>query len=337
MTETILDTFALGFQWRTLDPFLFCVHHRDAYPAGNAQMGPRATLAGRDLGQDFAGKDGWNMYHGQTVPGFPAHPHRGFETVTIVQRGFVDHADSAGALARYGMGDVQWLTAGHGVVHSEMFPLLETDRDNPLELFQIWLNLAPADKRAPADFAMFWRERIPVHASVDATGARTRVTVIAGRYGDVAPLPPPAASWAARDDADVAIWIVELDARASFTLPPAHAGTNRTLYFFEGRSVRVAERRFEPRIGIMLRPDVVVDVASGDAPARLLLLQGRPIGAPVVQHGPFVMNSAAEIRETFADYQRSGFGGWPWPSQAPVQPRERGRFARHADGRVEEA
>ena len=77
-------------------------------------MGPAASLAGRDIGKDFAGKDGWRMYHGDVVPGFPQHPHRGFETVTIVRRGLIDHSDSLGATARFGRGDVQWLTAGRG-------------------------------------------------------------------------------------------------------------------------------------------------------------------------------------------------------------------------------
>ncbi|MBC7662696.1 MAG: pirin family protein, partial [Caulobacter sp.] len=127
----------LGFPWETADPFLFCVHHDDAYPKGNGRFGPDASLAGRSLGQDFGGKDGWSMYHGQQVPGFPSHPHRGFETVTIVRQGLTDHSDSLGAAARFGGGDVQWLTAGKGIVHSEMFPLLSTDQANPLELFQI--------------------------------------------------------------------------------------------------------------------------------------------------------------------------------------------------------
>ena len=110
--DAILSVTPLGFPWQTHDPFLFCVHHDDAYPAGNEQLGPAASLAGRNLGQDFEGKDGWRMYHGEVVPGFPQHPHRGFETVTIVRAGFIDHSDSLGAAARFGRGDVQWLTAG---------------------------------------------------------------------------------------------------------------------------------------------------------------------------------------------------------------------------------
>ena len=82
------------------------------------------------------------------MPGFPSHPHRGFETVTYVRRGLIDHSDSLGAAARFGRGDTQWLTAGRGIVHAEMFPLLDEDGPNPLELFQIWVNLPAADKMA---------------------------------------------------------------------------------------------------------------------------------------------------------------------------------------------
>ena len=96
MTSPVLQTVPLGTRWPTIDPFLFCVHHDDAYPAGNEQLGPDASLDGRDLGMDFAAIDGWNMYHGLVVPGFPAHPHRGFETVTFVRRGLIDHSDSLG-------------------------------------------------------------------------------------------------------------------------------------------------------------------------------------------------------------------------------------------------
>lgn len=137
----------LSFPWQTQDPFLFCVHHEDLYPKGNKELGPATSLEGRMIGQDFTIKDGWRMYHGSKVPGFPAHPHCGFETVTAVRKGLVDHSDSLGAAGRFGNGDVQWMTAGKGVQHSEMFPLLKEDEENPLELFQIWLNLPRASKR----------------------------------------------------------------------------------------------------------------------------------------------------------------------------------------------
>ena len=131
----ILTTQPLGPLWPTLDPFLFCAHHDDAYPAGNGAFGPAAPLlAGRQMGSDFSRQDGWSMYHGQAVPGFPVHPHRGFETVTLVRQGLIDHSDSLGAAARFGGGDVQWITAGKGLQHSEMFPLLDASAPNPLEL-----------------------------------------------------------------------------------------------------------------------------------------------------------------------------------------------------------
>src|SRR5690606_29245573 len=101
------------------------MHHLDAFPEGNGAFGPDPSrLRGRRIGQDFASVDGWNMYHGSQIPGFPKHPHRGFETITFVRKGLLDHADSLGATARYGEGDVQWLTAGRGISHSEMFPLV---------------------------------------------------------------------------------------------------------------------------------------------------------------------------------------------------------------------
>ena len=161
MSEAIIRVSTLGSRWQTEDPFLFCVHHIDHFPKGNDRLGPDASLAGRDIGQDFSGKDGWRMYHGDDVPGFPQHPHRGFETVTIVRHGYIDHSDSLGATARFGLGDVQWLTAGAGVVHSEMFPLLDPNGPNTLELFQIWLNLPGKHKLAPPYFTMFWDPEIP--------------------------------------------------------------------------------------------------------------------------------------------------------------------------------
>ncbi len=181
--------------WPTIDPFLFCVHHHDAYPRGNGRLGPDADLSGRAIGNDFSVTDGWSMYHGSRIPGFPQHPHRGFETVTFVRQGFVDHSDSMGATARYGRGDVQWLTAGGGIVHAEMFPLTRTDAENPTELFQIWVNLPASSKMATPHFSMFWSEDVPA-IEVESPGAAdgdpapvTTVTVVAGEYEGILPQP----------------------------------------------------------------------------------------------------------------------------------------------------
>jgi redox-sensitive bicupin YhaK (pirin superfamily) len=332
----VLETRPLGFPWQTSDPFLFCVHHDDAYPEGNEGMGPTASLAGRDLGQDIAGKDGWRMYHGRTVPGFPAHPHRGFETVTLVTRGTIDHSDSLGAAARFGSGDTQWLTAGAGIVHSEMFPLLHRKERNPLELFQIWLNLPAADKLAKPHFAMLWARDIPQCDFEDGAGRKTRVTVVAGALeGRRAPSPPPH-SWASRPDTDVAIWTIHMAPGATWTLPPAaSARTTRTLYFYQGASLRLGPHLQRTHAALVVRSDTAAVLEAGDDGCEILLLQGRPIGEPVVQHGPFVMNTRAEIQQALSDYQRTRFGGWPWPTDAPVHARVEAHFARHGDGKIE--
>ena len=335
MTSPILQRVPLGFQWPTVDPFLFCVHHDDAYPRGNDDLGPEASLAGRDIGQDFAGKDGWRMYHGDVVPGFPQHPHRGFETVTIARRGYIDHSDSLGAAARFGQGDVQWLTAGKGIVHSEMFPLLRKDQDNPVELFQIWVNLPAASKMVDPYFSMLWSGDIPTVVSEDGNGRKTSVTVVAGALGDVMPPSPPPNSWASRADAGFAIWCIKLEPNATWTLPAANEDVVRVLYFFDGKSLRVADETFDKPTGIVLAGEVAVSVNAGPSAVECLLLQGKPIAEPVAQHGPFVMNTREEIQQAFTDYQRTRFGGWPWPKDDPHHGRDKGRFARHADGRVE--
>lgn len=337
MNDLVLDSQNLGFQWGTINPFLFCVHHHDAYPASNGKFGPAASLQGRQLGQDFEGTDGWRMYHGRTVPGFPQHPHRGFETVTIVRRGFIDHSDSLGAAARYGAGDVQWLTAGGGIVHSEMFPLLNADQPNPLELFQIWLNLPSANKMVKPYFSMLWRDTIPRHRHTDRSGRITEVTLIAGELDGTPGATPPPDSWASRVDSEIAIWTIHMQSHATFTLPHAKdARTQRTLYFFAGAALKVGGHPVNVNTGLLLRSDRDVQLQAGDDDVEILLLQGRPIEEPVVQYGPFVMNTRDEIMQAVTDYQDTRFGGWPWPADDPVHGSTPRRFARHPDGRTEE-
>ncbi len=332
--DAVLAIAPLQPQWQTKDPFLFCVHHDDLYPAGNDRFGPAASLEGRRMGSDFEGKDGWRMYHGRVVPGFPSHPHRGFETVTVVRRGLLDHSDSLGAAARYGHGDVQWLTAGAGIQHAEMFPLLEGSAQNPVELFQIWLNLPSSNKMAPPYFSMLWKDSIPRRTVADEQGRVTELTIVAGHFqGAKAPAPPPN-SYASMSGSDIAIWTLKMAPGARFTLPAAQPGTNRALYFFKGSALRVGAREIPPRHIIELRGNAAPLLQNGSDECELLLLQGHPIGEPVAQQGPFVMNTREEIRQAYADYRRTAFGGWPWESSDPVHGRE-GRFARQVDGKVE--
>jgi hypothetical protein len=335
VTTPILRTFPLGNPWTTFDPFLFCVHHRDSYPPGTSELAPRASLSGRSIGADFSGLDGWSMYHGTKVPGFPRHPHRGFETISYMRRGYMDHADSLGAAARFGAGDVQWLTAGAGIVHSEMFPLLDPERPNPVELFQIWINLPASDKLAAPHFEMLWAEDIPLVGHIDGSGQEVETTIVAGTLdGYAAPSPPPD-SWASRADHEVAIWHVRLQPEATWSLPPAVAAdVVRTVYVHEGGSVALGGEEVAVGTGAVVATDREIAMRAGAGGAECLVLQGRPIGEPVAQHGPFVMNDRAGLEQAWRDYQTTEFGGWPWPVADPDHGSEPRRFARHADGAV---
>lgn len=329
VVNPVTGTVALGFPWQTRDPFLFCVHHDDDFPEGNERLGPKASLAGRQLGMDFEIRDGWRMYHGRVVPGFPQHPHRGFETVTFTRTGLIDHSDSLGAAARYGEGDAQWLTAGKGILHAEMMPLLKQDARNRLDFFQIWLNLPARRKMVDPHFTMIWADEVPELKATDAAGRQTYVRMVGSDTK------PPPDSWAAEPNAEVAIWDIRMEAGAQWLLPAGSAGLNRSLYFFRGRDLKIGSADAPLGHRIDIEPDVAVTLRAGAEPVEVLMLQGRPIGEPVVKHGPFVMNSRQEIQQAFQDYQRTRFGGWPWPSNDHVHGRAEGRFARHADGRKE--
>jgi len=335
MENPILNIKPLGFPWQTQDPFLFCVYHADAYPKGNDQLGPDVSLDGRSIGNDFVVKDGFRMYHGSTVPGFPAHPHRGFETVTIVRKGLVDHTDSLGACGRFGHGDVQWMTAGSGVQHAEMFPVLHQDKVNPLELFQIWLNLPAASKMVSPHYAMLWADTIPTKKYQDENGNITEVSTIAGKIADIQAPPPAPDSWAADEENEVGICTIKMDPHAQWVLPKAENTINRSLYFFVGDTLTLDGQQIKGHGVIELKTNRDVTIQNGAKSAELLLLQGRPISEPVAQHGPFVMNTQAEITQAMTDYQQTQFGGWPWPTSGPVHAKDKGRFAKYADGSEE--
>lgn len=336
MSNKILNIKRLGFPWETQDPFLFCAYHRDEYPAGNAKAGVNSEqLRGRNIGQDFVVKDGWRMYHGTTMPGFPYHPHRGFETITINKEGVVDHSDSLGAAGRFMAGDVQWMTAGKGVQHSEMFPLLHQEEQNPLEIFQIWLNLPRKSKMVEPHFKMLWNEDIPVVTLTDDNGNQTVIDVIAGNFNETKALAPTPDSWAAHPEHAVGVFTVKMAAHANWTLPATQSGANRSVYFYKGNTINIEGHDIPNDVIIELQADAAIDFKNGDAEGYLLILEGKPINEPVAKYGPFVMNSQAEIRQAFLDYQETQFGGWPWDEQEKSHGLVKGRFALHADGTEE--
>ncbi|TLP79598.1 pirin family protein [Maribacter sp. ACAM166] len=331
MSDEIKNIFKLDFPWQTQDPFLFCVYHLDHYPKGNGALGPIASLAGRNLGNDFIVKDGWRMYHGTTIPGFPAHPHRGFETITIVNKGFCDHSDSLGAAGRFGEGDVQWMTAGSGVQHAEMFPLLHTEKENTLELFQIWLNLPKKSKFVEPHFKMLWHEDIPVLKLEGGT-----VKIISGDFNNHIALNPAPNSWATDSENDVAIWNIQINANGTIILPKANIDTIRTIYFYEGSSLDISGELITPNHGIVVDSTKVIELKAMNSDANILVLQGKPINEPVAKYGPFVMNTEEELENTMDEFRLTQFGGWPWRYPDHTHETKRGRFAKYPDGSLVE-
>jgi redox-sensitive bicupin YhaK (pirin superfamily) len=252
--------------------------------------------------------------------------------VTVVLEGFVDHFDSSGASGRYGNGDVQWMTAGRGLQHAEMFPLLRTDAPNALHLFQIWLNLPQKSKFVEPHYKMLWSEDIPRVTVTDKRARESQVTVIAGAFKGAKAPPPAPDSWAADEAHHLDIFLVHMAPGAELTLPAKSDTVNRALYLYEGTEITInGETLFAEQSAVLDSVDLAL-LNTGE-PADLLVLQSEPIDEPVVQYGPFVMNTEQEIREAYLDYQRTRFGGWPWDRSDPVHPRELGRVARYAGGR----
>jgi len=337
--------------WKTDSPFIFAAYHNDKMPRGNDRLGPDASLEGRNLGADFANKDGWNMYHGLKVSGFPVHPHRGFETLTYVRQGYIDHADSLGNGGRFGPNDGQWMTAGSGVCHSEMMPCLNKDKENPVELWQIWINLPAAKKLVPPAYKMLWGHDLP---QINAQGG-IEIKLICGKllgYEDKVPPSPPPNSYGSDPKSNMLIMHLEFHQAGTWTLPAAiihdenaargkeeaaaqNISLHRNLYFFHGNDIQVANEPCSHSCRIKLRPDLPCSIKT-NGPASFLLLQGTDLQEPLVQHGPFVGNSRDDIFKAFEEYRRTGFGEWPWPHDDIVHPAQAPRFATYPDGSREE-
>ncbi|WPE27001.1 hypothetical protein PshuTeo1_27220 [Pseudomonas hunanensis] len=232
----------------------------------------------------------------QARRGVGQHPHRGFETVTIVYQGELEHRDSTGAGGLIGPGDVQWMTAANGIIHEEFHSPDFARSGGTLEMVQLWVNLPARNKRAAAGYQTLLAGDIPV---VALDGDAGRLRVIAGDYHGHH---GPARTFTAMD-----VWDLRLNAGAALQLPVA-AGRNAALVVLRG-NVRInSEREAGPSSLVLLDRegvDVAVEALDG---ASVLLLSGEPIDEPIVGYGPFVMNSQAEIAESFDDFHAGRFG-----------------------------
>ena len=316
----------ITFRLDLKDPFIFTAHHIDHFPKANAELGPLTPAINKEF----------NMYYGDTVPGFPEHPHTGFETITLVEQGTVDHFDSLGNGGRYAAGDVQWLSTGSGVEHCEMFPLLHEDAENPFELFQIWFNSSPEQKKQPADYKMFWREQIPHVFVQDSNGHTADIRVISGEFKNTEAIPRPPHSWAAAKENRVNIYLITLPPETELTIPAATTTATRFAYFYQGKSLNIDGTELKQKDLAELKADADIHLKAGLLEARILWLEGEPIGAPVAMRGPFVLNTNEELDIAFKHYRETQFGEWPWPSHAPVFTRDQPRFATYNGGENKE-
>ena len=228
--------------------------------------------------------------------GVGQHPHKGFETVTIVYEGAVEHRDSTGAGGVIGPGDVQWMTAGDGILHEEYHAPDFARTGGPFEMVQLWVNLPAKDKGATPGYQGILDAEIPTVVLPRGAG---RVRVIAGAFG--------AAKGPARTFTPIDIWDVRLAAGGTVALDPP-AGHTFSLIVLSG-SVTLDGGQFvrAAQTAVLGREGGPVTVAA-QADAKVLVLSGEPIDEPVAAHGPFVMNTMDEIRQAIADFQSGRFG-----------------------------
>ena len=218
------------------------------------------------------------------VAGFPSHPHRGFETVTYLLDGHMLHEDHLGNRGNLKSGAVQWMTAGRGIIHSEM-PQQENGR---MRGFQLWINLPAKEKMKPAGYRDIQPEEIP-EVALDAGSLR----IISGNFGETkAPVQG--------GSTEPIYWDVSLPAGKTFT--QKIEGKTVYVYPFEG-SIEIEDRVLKTHQGAVLGPGDTVEVKAGADGARFLVLAAKPIGEPIVQYGPFVMNTREEIDQAIRDYQ----------------------------------
>ena len=267
----------------------FPVQGMFGYAEGAAERSPFLLL-------DYAAPTHFEPNPDAPRRGVGGHPHRGFETVTIVYAGEVEHRDSSGAGGVIGPGDVQWMTAGAGIIHEEFHSEAYSRSGGPFEMVQLWVNLPARDKMTPAGYQAITRDRIPTLPLADGAGT---VRLIAGeRDGQHGP---------AHTRTPMNVWDVRLTAGKGAALPQPHGWT--TLLMVQEGTVTVnGHAAGNGQLLTLSQAGEDVQLQAGEEAVRLLLLAGEPIDEPVVGHGPFVMNSRAEIVQAFRDFNSGRFG-----------------------------
>jgi redox-sensitive bicupin YhaK (pirin superfamily) len=242
-----------------------------------------------------------------TVPrGVGPHPHRGFETVTVVFEGDLEHRDSAGNHGRIGQGDVQWMTAGGGVLHEEKHSREFAARGGRLEMIQLWVNLPAASKMTPARYQTILDRDIPVASLTGEHGQQAgTVRVIAGAFGKSGGKGP------ARTFTPIELWDVQLRGGSGPVSLPLTEGHNAALFVRRGALDLGGKAPVEAAQLAVLDPRGDSVLVRAAAEARFVVLAGAPIPEPVVGHGPFVMNTRAEIVQAITDFQAGKMGRWP--------------------------
>ena len=226
---------------------------------------------------------------GAYIAGFPDHPHRGFETVTYMLAGRMRHRDNKGNEGLLTSGSVQWMTAGRGIVHSEM----PEQEEGLMQGFQLWLNLPARDKMTAPRYQDIAPERIPLAHPAEGVEAKVIAGELAGVKGPVE---------AGATEPFYADLRLDAGAAVAVDLPAGHSAF---AYVYEG-AAEVAGKPLERGTIAVLTPEGSVSLVS-DHGARLILVAGKPLREPVAKYGPFVMNTEAELRQAFADYQSGKF------------------------------
>ena len=325
--RTSVRVTAIDMHWDTEDPFLFASHHEDDYPKGNRQQAPPLSeIGGRNLGRDYEKRLGFRMYHGKVVPGFPMHAHWGYETLTLAEKGLVDHFDNMGICGRFGKGDAQWVCASSRYSHNEMYPLADQEGRNPNDITQIFINLPISMKNRENAVSTVWKDNIPI---VEGNG--WRVQVLCGTFGDADVRSPSPESWADGSHG-VRVLRIEMEPGSEMTLPAAAHGAGRNLYVISGDGMTVLSTDVQCSFRAKILDEGEIPLKNGPGHTVAWLLEGIPIGEKMAMFGPVCLETLKEVRAGLDEVRKNEYSEWPWTYVDQAQPLGTGRFIRYPDG-----